>query len=161
MSGLTTTVAQIHSRYAHKHGKHNDYGLLTRLNARRCQYGSVDGATLIANVVTLARNLIPDLDRANTQPLAEQIARFYREAIEGGRLRAGDRLPPIREVAEGISVTRATVQEAYRKLGEGAYVEGVVGRGTTVLPGKVVADTAGASSLLSAYATAEIGRAHV
>lgn len=116
----------------------------------------VEGATLIANLVTLARSLIPDLDRASEQPLAEQIARFYREAIEGGRLRAGDRLPPIREVAEGIGVTRATVQEAYRRLGEAAYVEGVVGRGTTVLPGKVVADSAGASTLLSAYATAAL-----
>ncbi|MCY2955852.1 MAG: PLP-dependent aminotransferase family protein [Planctomycetota bacterium] len=106
---------------------------------------------------TLARSLIPELDRGDEQSLAAQIASFYREAIQGGRMRAGDRLPAIRQVAEGLSVTRATVQEAYRQLGISELVEGVVGRGTTVLPGKLAAGaTAADAELLSAYASAAL-----
>jgi 2-aminoadipate transaminase len=81
----------------------------------------------------VSRNPIPELDRAAGIPLADQIARYYRSAIETGRLRVGDRLPAIREVAENAGVTRATVQEAYRRLGEDGFVQGTVGRGTTVV----------------------------
>lgn len=77
---------------------------------------------------------LPQLDRSAALPLAEQIARHYQRAIEDGRLRAGERLPPIRAVAIAAGVTRATVQDAYRRLGEHGLVEGIVGRGTTVLP---------------------------
>ncbi|MCA8974057.1 MAG: PLP-dependent aminotransferase family protein [Planctomycetes bacterium] len=54
-------------------------------------------------------------------------------AIESGRLRAGDRLPPIRDLARRCDVTRTTVQDAYRQLAERGLVEGAVGRGTTVI----------------------------
>ncbi|GAB4140259.1 MAG: PLP-dependent aminotransferase family protein [Planctomycetota bacterium] len=64
--------------------------------------------------------------------MADQIAAFYREAILAGQLRAGDRLPPIRALAEATGVTRATVQESYRRLGEGGLVTRTVGRGTEV-----------------------------
>ena len=76
--------------------------------------------------------LLPDLDRTGA-PLAAQIAGFYADAIRDGRLREGTRLPPIREIATACRVTRATVQEAYRRLADRGLVSGVVGRGTTVL----------------------------
>jgi DNA-binding transcriptional MocR family regulator len=79
------------------------------------------------------RPLLPDVDRTTRVPLLAQIARFYAEAIRDGRMRAGDRLPPIREVAAACAVTRAVVQEAYRQLAARGLVEGTVGRGTTVL----------------------------
>jgi 2-aminoadipate transaminase len=100
------------------------------------------------------KHALPQLDRSAATPMAEQLAAHYREAILAGRLRAGDRLPPIREVAESAGVTRATVQEAYRRLGERGLVEGTVGRGTTVLPqADAVAD---AASPLSSFAAAAL-----
>ncbi|MBK8099150.1 MAG: PLP-dependent aminotransferase family protein [Planctomycetes bacterium] len=98
----------------------------------------------------------PQLDRTAATPIAEQLAAHYRDAILAGRLRAGDRLPPIREVAEMAGVTKTTVQEAYRRLGERGLVEGTVGRGTTVL--RLPADTPGgdAGSPLSSFASAAL-----
>lgn len=75
----------------------------------------------------------PELDRASPTSLTAQIAAFFTDAIAAGRLRAGDRLPPIRELASRCGVTRATVQDAYRQLAERGQVEGTVGRGTVVL----------------------------
>jgi GntR family transcriptional regulator/MocR family aminotransferase len=77
--------------------------------------------------------MLPHLEAASELPHSEQIANYYREAIESGRLRTGDRLPPIRTVAEAAKVTRATVQAAYKQLSDHGLVEGTVGRGTTVL----------------------------
>lgn len=76
---------------------------------------------------------VPHLQRASSETLSEQIARHYRTAIQQGRLRGGDRLPAIREVAGELSVTRNTVQDAYRRLAEVGLVSGTVGRGTMVL----------------------------
>ena len=62
--------------------------------------------------------LRPELDRAAPAALTAQIADYYAAAIEDGRLRVGDRLPPIRDLARRCEVTRATVQDAYRRLAE-------------------------------------------
>ena len=49
-----------------------------------------------------------------------QIYRQLRDAIVGGALRPGDRLPPSRELAARLSVSRTTVMVAYDRLtGEG------------------------------------------
>jgi len=75
----------------------------------------------------------PELDRMAPLALNAQIADYYAAAISAGRLRAGDRLPPIRDLAQRCDVTRATVQGAYRHLAERGLVESTVGRGTTVV----------------------------
>ena len=104
--------------------------------------------------------LLPEVDREAPAPLAAQIAGFYARAIAEGRMRVGDRLPPIREVAATLDVTRATVQEGYRQLAERGLVAGTVGRGTVVVPG---ARGEGAGALapvgpLSPYAEAALRR---
>lgn len=81
------------------------------------------------------RASFPELDRAARVPLTAQIAGFYAEAIRDGRIRAGDRLPPIRDIAKACGVTRSIVQESYRQLAVRGLVEGTVGRGTTVIGG--------------------------
>ena len=69
------------------------------------------------------------VDRRN---LSAEIYRQLREAILDGRLRSGDRLPPTREVARGLKVSRSTASVAYeRLLGEG-FVTARVGAGTFV-----------------------------
>ncbi|MEC7726783.1 MAG: PLP-dependent aminotransferase family protein, partial [Planctomycetota bacterium] len=80
--------------------------------------------------------------------------------IEDGRVSVGDRLPPIREVAANCQVTRATVQDAYRRLADRGLVEGTVGRGTVVLAANHsdAAETALQSRVVSPYAEAALRR---
>jgi GntR family transcriptional regulator/MocR family aminotransferase len=67
--------------------------------------------------------------------LAGEIYRQLRAAIIAGRLRAGDSLPPTRELARRLSVSRGTVAVAYDRLGGEGYVIARVGAGTFVTEG--------------------------
>ncbi|HEX6813397.1 MAG TPA: PLP-dependent aminotransferase family protein [Planctomycetota bacterium] len=101
--------------------------------------------------------LLPEIDRAAPAPLAAQIAGYYTQVIQDGRMRGGERLPPIREIARACEVTRATVQEAYRQLARKGLVEGTVGRGTTVLGASVAKGAPdSAAGRLSPYAEAAL-----
>lgn len=99
----------------------------------------------------------PSLDRAAREPLAAQIATYFASAIRRGQLRAGERLPPIRDVARECGVTRATVQEAYRRLAADGLVEGIVGRGTTVLEGVATTRAAGSGAARSGGSARDVG----
>lgn len=105
----------------------------------------------------MSRAHLPTLDPASADSAAAQIAAFYRSAIGSGHLRAGDRLPAIREVAEATGATRTTVQDAYKQLSDEGLVAGEVGRGTTVLPASGGAD---AKSPFSAFAEAALQQMH-
>lgn len=70
----------------------------------------------------------PDDGRSRAAQLYDQV----REAIEGGRLRPGDRLTPSRTVAAELRVSRATVTAAYTRLAAEGYIEGRSGRGSLV-----------------------------
>jgi len=74
------------------------------------------------------------LDRGagDGRPLYQRIAEAIRRELEAGRLRAGDRLPPIRELARQLAVNRDTVALAYDALAAAGVVEASVGRGTFV-----------------------------
>jgi len=64
--------------------------------------------------------------------LSGQIYQQIREAILDGRLRAGEPLPPTRELADRIEVSRNTVTVAYDRLAAEGFVTGRVGAGTFV-----------------------------
>lgn len=65
-------------------------------------------------------------------PLEEQIRQQIRQAIAGGEVRAGDSLPPVRQLAGDLGIHWNTVARAYRRLrDEGLLVVGR-GRGVTV-----------------------------
>lgn len=66
------------------------------------------------------------------QDLAGQLYRQLRTAILEGRLTAGDRLPPLRSLAERLEVSRKTVGEAYERLAAEGFLQGRVGSGTYV-----------------------------
>lgn len=105
-------------------------------------------------------SLLPVVHPTTSATPSEQIARFYESAIEDGRVPIGDRLPPIRVVATSCQVTRATVQDAYRRLADRGLVEGTVGRGTVVLATSKGGgeQAAGAGRLVSPYAEAALRR---
>lgn len=66
------------------------------------------------------------------QDLAGEIYRQLRDLIVDGRLRTGERLPPSRELASGLSVSRTTVSVAYDRLVSEGFVSSRVGAGTFV-----------------------------
>src|SRR5262245_35394623 len=67
--------------------------------------------------------------RAN---LRGEIYRQLRQAILERRLRAGDALPPTRELARRLAVARATVVFAYDRLAREGFLTARVGSGTFV-----------------------------
>ncbi|WP_084955270.1 PLP-dependent aminotransferase family protein [Thermoactinospora rubra] len=64
--------------------------------------------------------------------LAARIYRQLLEAILDGRLRHGERLPPTRELARRLDVSRNTVAVAYDRLVADGFLEGRRGAGTFV-----------------------------
>lgn len=64
--------------------------------------------------------------------LAAQIYRQLLDAILDGRLRSGDRLPPTRELAARLDVSRNTVGVAYDRLVADGFLVGRAGAGTFV-----------------------------
>lgn len=82
------------------------------------------------------------VDRTTSTPMHRQVFDQIREAILGGRLAPGRRLPSSRALADEIGVSRNTVLAAYDQLFAEGYTEGQVGSGTTVsrvLPEEVLA----------------------
>lgn len=81
-----------------------------------------------------AVDLLLTLDRSAAAPdgLTRQLYAQLRGAIVSARLRAGERLPPTRELARDLGVARLTVATAYEWLRAEGYVYGRVGAGTFV-----------------------------
>ncbi|MCL6517114.1 GntR family transcriptional regulator [Alicyclobacillus sp.] len=81
----------------------------------------------------MARRLRPSADNRTSAPkLYARIADFIRAEIEQGRLRPGDRLPPLADLAERFQCSRATVREALGTLRGQGLVEFRHGDGTFV-----------------------------
>jgi DNA-binding transcriptional MocR family regulator len=67
-----------------------------------------------------------------TRPLYRRIVALLENAISLGALNAGFQLPPERDLASRLKISRATVVSAYRELEARGLVRGYVGRGTFV-----------------------------
>ena len=65
--------------------------------------------------------------------LYEQIVQQVEESIHRGALKAGDKLPPERELAQQFGVSRTAVREAVKALREKGFVEAYPGRGTFIM----------------------------
>src|SRR5262245_9436627 len=72
------------------------------------------------------------VDRRSARPLYGQLYAGYREAVVGGRLRPGQRLPSTRALAAELRISRITVLTAYEQLVAEGYLESRVGAGTVV-----------------------------
>ncbi|MGW2223681.1 GntR family transcriptional regulator, partial [Nonomuraea sp. NPDC001684] len=64
--------------------------------------------------------------------LAAQVYRQLLDAILDGRLRSGERLPPTRELAGRLEISRNTVAVAYDRLVADGFLVGRAGAGTFV-----------------------------
>ncbi|HVJ41467.1 MAG TPA: PLP-dependent aminotransferase family protein [Dongiaceae bacterium] len=76
--------------------------------------------------------LQPHLDSAASEPLFRQLYGELRQAILGGRLGPGTRMPASRAFAEELRVSRNTVLGAYDQLLSEGYLEMRPGSGTYV-----------------------------
>jgi GntR family transcriptional regulator len=72
------------------------------------------------------------IDLASETPAYEQIARGLRALLVAARLKPGDQLPTVRQLALDLGVHHNTVAEAYRKLAGEGWLELKRGRGATV-----------------------------
>jgi len=72
------------------------------------------------------------LDPNVKRPAYAQIRDHYRDRIGAGDLPGGRRLPPERELAATLGVSRTTVVRAYDELRAEGWIERHVGRGTIV-----------------------------
>lgn len=79
-----------------------------------------------------SRDLFLWLDRTSTRPLHVQLEMALRDAIRGGRLFAGTRLPSTRALARDLGVSRGLVVESYAQLEAEGYVTARPGSGTVV-----------------------------
>jgi GntR family transcriptional regulator len=72
------------------------------------------------------------IDVSSARPAYQQIEQSIAHAIETGALGPGDRIPPERELAERLGISRMTVRQAFDALKGRGLVERGVGRGTFV-----------------------------
>ncbi len=81
-----------------------------------------------------------DLDAAPVGGRAAWLADRVRDAVADGRLPVGSRLPPTRELAAELGVSRGLVTEAYRRLAETGQVVGRGREGTVVVQTPALAE---------------------
>ncbi len=72
------------------------------------------------------------IDTQSSQPLHEQLAGQLRRGIATEALAEGEKLPPARELAEGLGVNVHTVLRAFQTLRDEGLLEVRRGRGTSV-----------------------------
>lgn len=72
------------------------------------------------------------VDTADPTPMYLQVARVARQAWESGELRAGERLPPARELATSLGLNMHTVLRGYQELRDEGIVELRRGRGAVI-----------------------------
>jgi GntR family transcriptional regulator len=65
-------------------------------------------------------------------PIYRQIVRQVTDAVAGGRLKPGDRLPSHRELAAQLVIAPLTVKKAYDELERDGLIDTQRGRGTFV-----------------------------
>ncbi|MGH3832060.1 MAG: PLP-dependent aminotransferase family protein [Pseudonocardiaceae bacterium] len=81
--------------------------------------------------------MLPDdlplaVDRQDARPMAIQLADGLRDAVGGGALRVGDRLPSTRALATTLGVSRTVTAAAYDMLVAQGWIGGRRGAGTYV-----------------------------
>ncbi len=75
---------------------------------------------------------IPQLDKHSSDSLYSQLFNQLKKMIENGELTTGDRVPPERELAESLKVSRITARQAIDALVKNGLVYRERGKGTFV-----------------------------
>jgi GntR family transcriptional regulator len=97
------------------------------------------------------------LDRESDVPLGTQLAWRLRALIASGRLREGDRLPGVREMAALAGVNVNTVRTVYARLADQGVIVSEHGRGTFVADSRPAQDELGRLAAETADTAREAG----
>jgi len=98
--------------------------------------------------------MIIALDAADPTPIYAQIERGLRAAIASGRLKVGDQLPTVRELAVELQVNANTIARVYSELERAGVFETRRGVGTFVRASRAEARSASEHARrLRAFAT--------
>lgn len=74
------------------------------------------------------------LDFRERKPLYEQIREKMKELIISGALKANERIPSVRELAQMLTINPNTIQKAYRDLENEGFIYSVRAKGSFVVP---------------------------
>jgi GntR family transcriptional regulator len=66
-------------------------------------------------------------------PLHDQLVAELRRIIAAGKLKLGDELPPVRQLAADLGINQNTVARAYRELTDAGLLSSSRGRGTVLI----------------------------
>ncbi len=105
--------------------------------------------------------MILDLDPRSPVPLYQQIVEQVRGLIALGALKAGDRLPTVRELAVQARINRNTAARAIQQLEHEGVVRTRVGQGTFVSDGGGHVDRAARSAAVDAALDRLLVEAHL
>ena len=72
------------------------------------------------------------LDYRDARPIYVQIIDGFKEQITAGILRAGDKLPSVRELAATLAINPNTIQRSYRQMEVEGWIATVPGKGCFV-----------------------------
>ena len=72
------------------------------------------------------------LDNKSRKSIYEQIVDGFKEMIVSGELKAGDKLPSVRELSALLTVNPNTIQKAYSALESQGWTYPVTGKGSYV-----------------------------
>jgi len=72
------------------------------------------------------------LSQSNPDPMYKQITDQIKNSIAAGDLKPGDKLPSIRELAEGLKTSAITIKRAYLDLETEGYILTRAGMGSFV-----------------------------
>ena len=90
----------------------------------------------MSNVITRLRDALATVGAAGSKdaagPIYHRLVSCLRESVEDGSVLIGTRLPSERQMADALSISRTTVQNAYRTLESQGYIETRRGSGTFV-----------------------------
>ncbi|MER7664627.1 MULTISPECIES: GntR family transcriptional regulator [unclassified Streptomyces] len=89
-----------------------------------------------------ATGLTIRVDPATPVPPYEQIRQQFADLIAVGRMREGDKLPPVRQLASDLGLANNTVVRAYRELESAGLVHSRRGSGTRVAAVSAAPDAA-------------------
>lgn len=97
------------------------------------------------------------LDRDAEVPLGVQLAWALRARIDAGALAAGERLPALRDLAEGLGVNSNTIRAVYQRLEHEGLIASLQGSGTFVTGGTRERSAVGAIAAAAAHEARETG----
>ena len=74
------------------------------------------------------------ISNSSGQPIYEQICRQIKGAVASGKLKPGEPLPSIRNLARDLRISVITTKRAYEELEREGFITNVPGKGCFVAP---------------------------